>query len=997
MPNKPKKSFLFNSGKTVSLIALLVAILCKTPLFAEVVLETKNHNAKLELQWINNATQPVCLGGVRLFADKAVTGFPDSQWTTRTKSVEGKVETTILYHDSLLSAKSVGPQGEILSLLTSSYPDGESLPVVSDYEILLKNGGLGTVGDPMQEPSIDTGDIDSIIANPNFYNPDYRYIDTLGARGGEYSGGISDTWLGETQVILHFPEENYSIHGGDSVHFSLDATKGDPLYWMSVVMGQEYFSVDMQWMLAKAVQETGAGSSINYMGTNAEGAYGPWEIEQWTGKHREKAYPALFQNGTITSFWDDDVTPINSANVVNGYMYSIAATRYIYSLLNYFTDARWDKILKDSKSHFFPLSLLLVGYNNGAADLQYTFKPFWHVDYCDQYMLDTFAHDTVESVVKKGYVTGIINGVKSLEDGSKAAFVDKSLELVDIALTIQDVNRFFYGDGGHFLSQGDGGLLAHYNIDRNSFDLLIETAFKKLKGKAPSTTNTEAISLRYDFLTLLRVVKDQLAISWTRPSNVDEWNFAVYYNSKKDDSLGVEADSEYPYGKTVGIPDITDGFSIDIHGTDNKEIKEICWTLDPRWRSWNKGVYKEGTLGDQIFTLSVPKSMIKDKTDSLWYMVTDMSGNSVVKSLLIEMSIDPDVVLESASAIDTDGDGNCDSIRVTIESRNLEGGDVPNAPSLFRYSWPTNSELEEVVNFEYASEVFCFMPANPSGLGSGLVELQYPSMDSVQQCNIVDKVGPVILSAQFPMEDSFRDKDTLKLGLSEELDPETLKDLNQNYFFFSSDSNGTKISEMVEKILVVSNDSIIAILAKGAIEYKELKWMRFASDSSVTDLVGNTPHEHSMWIPITKGKTSIWHFPNKQTLSSQWELQLYPNPYCLDSLDQYGHSFAEMGLESSATMNEGIAVMLRSKGLSNALSNTKLTLSVFDNIGNTVATVDDSQFEVMQDKNIKVTFVSLKNSLSQLAASGTYLALLKLKDCKTGEVGFAKFHLAIKK
>ncbi len=820
--------------------------------YSEVTIDLNKNsdNKSINIKWNNNSLNSYYLGGCRFFTNSYTYQFNTTYWNYSNIDKSGMKEHTLLFANATSPVQEVAATNGSFSVSSNTDYSGKEVEIPFNASILLKTGSSGMIEQPEDEDPITIDQIDSLLNTPNFYNPDHRYIDTLGSNGGIYSGGIMDTWLGETQVITHFSDKTWPLHTSEQGSFDLSKTGGDPIYWMTVIMGQEYFQVDMQWMLGKGAQETGAGASA-YNGTNKEGAFGPWEVETGTGKSRESAYPYLFQNGTIPEFWDTIPNPyaeIDEAYVVNGYIYSIAAVRYMYDFLMYAEDACWKEILTNSKSRYYPLSILLGGYNNGISDMQYVLHDFWHVNTYEPFSQDPNGHNVVEAAMNKGYVPGVIGGVENLENGSKAAANDLSLPLIDMDLSLNDLRRFFYGDGGSATTQGIGGLLAHFDVNRSEFNDLIEAAFNKLKGNAPSTNGKEAISLRYDFLTLLRVVKTNFQITWTRPNGPSEWNIAVTNHSKTGGCSGVTFDNEYPYAE-LAAP-VTGGngsdYHVEVHAWDNIEIDKVTWTINPNWQTWHNASHKSGSGADQTFEFDVTEAQ-KNAIDSIqtipfWYLATDINGNSVLGKGILEGSKYPE--LKEASAIDTSGDGLADFINVKIQkSVHSEAYDLDECDQ-FTYSWPTKSSHQTVTDStilgDSAINIENLNDNNGAGLGEVLIN--YQDMSSPATTDILDKVGPAIQkgNADYKVDSK---GDTLKLKFTE-----LLNTISGTEYFLAF-KNSTIDSETVE-IKGVNGagqdwNFIFDNLALSKYEY-----VKIVSKSSLTDTASNQAADNNQWVQI---------------------------------------------------------------------------------------------------------------------------------------------------
>ena len=71
---------------------------------------------------------------------------------------------------------------------------------LQNVNVLIDAGGCADPAKPQDAPSITVNDIDAITADPRYYDANYRYADTLGANGGEFSARWVDTFFGQTQV-----------------------------------------------------------------------------------------------------------------------------------------------------------------------------------------------------------------------------------------------------------------------------------------------------------------------------------------------------------------------------------------------------------------------------------------------------------------------------------------------------------------------------------------------------------------------------------------------------------------------------------------------------------------------------------------------------------------------------------------------------------------------------------------------------------------------------
>ncbi len=207
-------------------------------------------------------------------------------------------ENTFKHHETRLSQSSTRriiytgetPVTQNLKYNGGVIPIGQIGTPLHVY-VLLKTGAAGAPGPYLDEQPINIAQIDSLIALPGYYNANHRYKDSLGTHGGIFSGGLIDTYLGETQILLPIPESTFVMN---ATNINLDPSEtGGPLYWMALAMGQEYLGIDMQLMISVGFKESGiAAAGLPY--ANSIGVYGPFHIENWTVVARAIAYPKFY-------------------------------------------------------------------------------------------------------------------------------------------------------------------------------------------------------------------------------------------------------------------------------------------------------------------------------------------------------------------------------------------------------------------------------------------------------------------------------------------------------------------------------------------------------------------------------------------------------------------------------------------------------------------------------------------------------------------------------
>ncbi|CAL2082182.1 T9SS type B sorting domain-containing protein [Tenacibaculum sp. 190524A02b] len=381
---------------------------------------------------------------------------------------------------------------------------------------------------PTDEAPITLQQLSNLITTPSFYDTNHRYLDGLGTKGGKYSGGFFDTWLGETQIMFPYNGLPIVVNKTSTQYVANDSNY---MYWMALTMGQEYMNVDMQWMMGIGAKETFSGT-VNASATsltNGEGAFGPFEVEMFTGLDRVMAYPSFFPKYELhltnardiatsgvdpTDFMANyvgttaDIAWLNEAPAVNGYMLGIMNFFTIYNWFSYAQDLCWQQIIEEPADPYYALASMTVTYNRGfsaAATIAETMKK-------DNYEA-TKNNPNARDLLPTGhadYRKHITEVIESIVARGEQAATNTSTPLWDYEITWEIIERFFLGEGGTIDVQGKGGLLRHYApkdiVKRQDIMGTLQQAFTILKGKAPSSS-ANTISFRYDWLALLRTVK----------------------------------------------------------------------------------------------------------------------------------------------------------------------------------------------------------------------------------------------------------------------------------------------------------------------------------------------------------------------------------------------------------------------------------------------------------------------------------------------------------
>lgn len=539
--------------------------------------------------------------------------------------------------------------------------------IPGSIELLLKTGIADMTDQIIGEAPITLSDISNIITKPNFYDENYRSVDSLGIRGGAHAAGIHDTWKGETQIQLGIPTDSITINAEKVI---IDSALNH--FWMALAIAQEFFNADAQYFAAVAMRESNLGISAQTFEPDTEsGVFTHWDLEPPTGLDRAFLYPQLFpkyeaaltkaNNITLSGINSQefmtyytlgnlDKTPENSALVLNGLLLSYVVNLVNHKIYSYASDICWKEALETAIDPYIGPTMLLPAYHNGMGGAIYSIStPLSQANLdatCNNpYTINLFPdHNT-------NYSRQVLSIIKKLEEASKELQTTPSTTsatFVDPHLTKNEVLNMFFGDNGTVSNQGNGGLLLHFydpsvadytSIRQKIWDTL-SSAFNALQGKSPNS-EAERISFRYDFLTLLRTVKEffplehHFIICGDTEMHVSRYSEIGGCNSFENDTL-------YPRAEIVGSPIHNTDFITEIRGTDDLGVKQVTWTIDSQWGTWYNASYKSGSGIDQIFSITVPQSLLSktlgNKDGTLWYMVTDETGHSVVKTIPITNS-----------------------------------------------------------------------------------------------------------------------------------------------------------------------------------------------------------------------------------------------------------------------------------------------------------------------------------------------------------------------
>ncbi|MDB5105234.1 MAG: hypothetical protein JWP91_2923 [Fibrobacteres bacterium] len=535
-----------------------------------------------------------------------------------------------------------------------------------DLQALIKTGSCTEVPPYKDADGLTCAEIDAV-------KPDYGsqcIIDSIGSNGGDNYGGFVSSFYGQTQIQAAIPSNSFQV-SGDEVRWNPYAM--GPQYMMALGMAQEIMNVDMQFLTAIAGKETGAG--IQSVATGAvrselpdyqdNGTYSYWQIEQDTYGTYIKAYPQFFPKygpcvskypdvtsaisaghcvdswGTVAKFYmqpagKTKMTP-NSPQITNGALSSAIAWYGLYDALSNSTDLCFVEAIKNGVDKRIAFAAMIGGYNLGR-----------YTDFGGPLKDPNLKNDPNASAKfatgNNNYRPDIYRILDNLVGASKNC---ASRKIYDTTITLNEMQRFLFGGSvtaGTVAAQGDGGLMLHFPLTTEERQALwddVTCAYNKLKGKAPSTIGKDAISYRYDYLTLLRVVKKHLPFHIKDRKIPVEHDFQYVvdtYSKNPQTCSGKKKDDVYPSmsitspaANSVVSPVIAPGAKFVFSGTDNVAVSKAEWTFDKNWLAWNPATKTAGNTYEFSISCERPDYPKKNSAASLWVRTTDDCGNSTVQ------------------------------------------------------------------------------------------------------------------------------------------------------------------------------------------------------------------------------------------------------------------------------------------------------------------------------------------------------------------------------
>lgn len=510
-----------------------------------------------------------------------------------------------------------------------------------------------------------------ISSNSTYYNADYRYKDTLGIRGGTWSGGFFDTYGDETQAILPMTGDTFTL-SMTPVVFEPSIT-GGPIYWMALSAMQEYLAEDYQFQMAIGFKETMAALASNapknpYVDgnkwDNSDNAFGPFEVEKYTYVSQAMYYPNLYPKYrkylaeagsegqfamaafgssegvlTFTSEYCGPIkgTALNSPYVIGCMMGSYGTFQRIYDILSNAQRICLKEMLEKGQDRRIAVAALAVMYNRGItapdAGTGITVDSAFDVSVYKNYLNDPNANEKLP-IGNSDYRHHILDNCHMITNWTDKAIADKSIPIFDVNITLDDIKSFFFGEGGDVSKQGGGGWCNHYEVDRAALWAELQASYAILAKH----WGGDHISYRYDWITLMRTVKHHFPLVRSqRPTSTES---AIWMSTRdlKEGDCGCDdkiVDETAPSTKVLAIK--TGSTSIvQMGGIDSVAgVKRLIWSADRSWDLWHDGIFNTGTVQNGAWIAEIPSAQAS-AGDTVWVGLVDSAGNADIREVVLK-------------------------------------------------------------------------------------------------------------------------------------------------------------------------------------------------------------------------------------------------------------------------------------------------------------------------------------------------------------------------
>ena len=756
--------------------------------------------------------------------------------------------------------------------------------------IMLKTGACNEPDQRKDAAGITIEELKILLKDPAYYDTDYRYQggDYMGKHGGEYAAGIFDSFYGETQFQFAKPRTGWVLNVTD-VEFDENNGGTGPSIWMALSGNQEYYGTDLQVLVASGMKESwlfSTGSAIAVGMT-------PYHIECATyGDQIAGQYPSLYPFGlTCTDYLGagSAYPTTDGPKAINAVMSAGFLWQSYYKQLNMEVDLAWKQVLENSIVGGDPL----IGFCYMAS--MYNQGPGY--EFVHAMLLPDAQGGNLSAILGNpqgceelndllpnfgGYLNSLKKNAYLLSDISKLAETDPTVEIVERWITLEDLKMFWFGENGDYNTAAksqDGGILLHYDMqtdERKAIWEKVEEAFQLQSAHWPAKGGKPVISLRYDWLSNLRIAKEDLNLevepsfaSW-RQKMIDK------FSDNGVDANGQRIDNTYPFAK-IQKPTLQGDFVFEVNTEDpfyvaddpkqqDRGIESVEWTSTENWTKWRSDGVKvvnnlnprvvdnDTTYLQRIFEVTIPAAEVAEIQANggatIYVRTTDLCGNSIVTETPIKGVVLPEIT--KAEMYDTDGDGKADSLSFEGIDKIAADGEKAIFKDFTSVSYSWNEKNFENVsvsgNYWVLDKTHDFGTTDPV---SGKLTVSYNGSDISE--DISDMVGPVAISASVKERKTNDAKDTLSVSFSRSISGVDEGNVVAFLEFFGKASG----LGAPESILSVQAKNIKMIYPGKSID-SETDSLRIDPAGPLVAKTNNvSPHPSNMKIPIFLDKGPI--------------------------------------------------------------------------------------------------------------------------------------------
>lgn len=841
-----------NQFKFTTLLLILLALLGVIHAGAYVAVEqTQLEPITLE---VNNFTQQsLRVQGIRYSYDGGDIHFAyPYSWPQYSQSHQGNTHYSIFVPGPPNTAEVLGPGSN--QVARPSWDPVERR--ADDLVPLIKAGSCNEPETPSNHSGITLQELNQLVNQPQFYDPSYRYLDTIGARGGPYSGGWIDTFGEETQIQWAIGQTPTDIWSSGLYLSDTNKTKG-PMYWMALAAGQELFSMEAQFLMTIGMKETGSGSSTTseLVLENTDYVYGAFELDQSAAMDRMMDYPkfypqfeSTFQETFALDSYDAGVffrnlgrsasdvymeifgarSDVTRAGMVNSVLLSGLEFHHVYQIIGASSDYCGKKAYLESADPYLGLCILAGNYNRGiyGAVPENLKDPDFVADPDACMKVPQGNHD---------YVPQMRSGLVAItQDQIRWAQGDPDVRVIDKTITFEQIESFFWGDGGTIDSPGANGLMIHYGLSPMQEELMwddIQAAYQILSTR----WGGNSISFRYDWISLLRIAKNYLDTEIPFPSGPLTVAYIDDHSQKEQCDPTYTKDERWPF--VEAYVDMGSGFEVSAVVSDYETGSlYLKYKLESE-ASWTEATNTLQSGIETEYTFSIPFESVSDSGDKIWIRAADSCKNEV--AIQVELAERELPYLDSAWAIDTDGDGYADQIHYSARDFvSSDGSTTIEWESLVsvNYAWPDASNTFVKLKNELTSPEYNISDTLLQAGHSRGSELKINWLEGSRSTTIIDRVGPAILYASMREESDSQMWDTLTVYLTEAILESSLSVTREDI-----EINGEVM--VYTEAIQISSTSFQFVFPKGSLSQGD--WVRLNPQSTLSDVIGNTPVDNN--------------------------------------------------------------------------------------------------------------------------------------------------------